>query len=287
MTDGTLPTFIQPVFTGLSESENSGVCIETMQPLQIVNVRQLPLPVTQNNSIPDSGEISVQPVINLPQNDPVSQIDQSTVVNTNISSMPVPVAVTPVVDIPVPGVVDDAISRVSIVQPSVGNNNNESEEEQPNNDESPQSVTVQHYLITKVIANTPSGPKVQAESAVQLFPSSDYQPVAQPPMTSLPVGNIMIVTDGNKQSDSVPMIPITQNESIGMNSNVPRNPEQNKHDGEENEDNQVPVTVVQESLSYSNDINNAKDHPLNPEIVNTPKMKRNDNNENILAFFNG
>lgn len=149
---------------------------------------------------------SVQPVISLPQEDvcparigeevrtalpPHTNANEPTLMT--ITAMPLSCSVTnnnveqpkksQVVHVLVPAADSSGMPGTTQTMPD------------PTGDNSQQSVTVQHYLITKVIANTPEGPRVQSESALQLVAPS----VANLGQSSVP--SIRVITSKGDKSE--------------------------------------------------------------------------------------
>ncbi|XP_033729435.1 zinc finger protein 76-like [Pecten maximus] len=96
-------------------------------------------------------------------------------------------------------------------------------------DNSQQSVTVQHYLITKVIANTPDGPRVQSESALQLVAPSVAnlgQSVVGGPVIGVPsssvVPSVRVITSNGEESDQQARVVLPQtSENISATTTLP------------------------------------------------------------------
>ncbi|XP_069128061.1 zinc finger protein 76-like [Argopecten irradians] len=181
---------------------------------------------------------SVQPVINLPQpivaplqvtEDtpvPVIAIPDTNPLDTTIQTMGTIPATSntaqankdsPVVQVLIPAT--DTTTAPSTTEPVVSQKA----------DNSQQSVTVQHYLITKVIANTPDGPKVQSESALQLVAPSVAnlgQSVVGGPVIGVSSRNVVpsvrVITSNGGDSDQQARVVLPQtSENISTPSTLP------------------------------------------------------------------
>ncbi|XP_021368748.1 metal regulatory transcription factor 1-like [Mizuhopecten yessoensis] len=172
---------------------------------------------------------SVQPIISLPQplaHDSLQATDEAPVPVIAIpDTNPVNTPVQTVEAIPITGAgnismiqADKDSPVVQVFIPATDSSTTPSTTESvPKADNSQQSVTVQHYLITKVIANTPDGPRLQSESALQLVAPSVAnlgQSVVGGPVIGVPSRNVVpsvrVITSNGKESDQQARVVLPQ-----------------------------------------------------------------------------
>ncbi|XP_060063288.1 metal regulatory transcription factor 1-like [Ylistrum balloti] len=175
-------------------------------------VISLPQPIVSPLQGPDEAQV---PVIAIPDTNTVTTAVQSvgTIPVTCASNMVQPDKDSPVVQLFIPAT---ASSTTPTTTESVTSQNSQ------------QSVTVQHYLITKVIANTPEGPRIQSESALQLVAPSVAnlgQSVVGGPVIGVPsqnVPSVRVITSNGEESNQQARVVLPQtSENMTAPSTLP------------------------------------------------------------------